>query len=103
MDLMAFLESNWFSLTLLAGACGLSWRLAIKLDNMKSDINNKFDELDARIEKSEKYKEDDKERERLIMQGVEATLKTLHDQGANGSVTESLEAIDRYKLDKAVE
>lgn len=103
MDLMTFLENNWFALTLLAGVSGFSWKLATKIDTMKSDIDSKFDDLDARIKDSEAYRSDDKERERLIMQGVEATLRTLHEKGANGLVTESLNAIDEYKNKKAVE
>lgn len=103
MELMTFLENNWFALTLLAGVAGFSWRLASKFDTMKTDIDKKFDELDERIKDSETYRTDDKEREKLIMQGVEATLRTLHSQGANGPVTESLNAIDEYKSRKAVE
>lgn len=102
MDLMTFIENNWFSLTLLVSVAGGAWRLATKVDNMKDDINKKFDELEYRIKESEQYRTDDKEREKLIMQGVEATLRTLHSQGANGPVTESLNAIDKYKSDKAV-
>lgn len=103
MNLMTFIESNWFELTMLAGVAGTSWKLADTINKMKSTIDNRFGKLEERIEESEKYRSDDKEREKLIMQGVEATLRTLHSQGANGPVTESLKAIDNYKLNKVVE
>ena len=37
------------------------------------------------------------------MNGVEATLKTLHAQGHNGPVTKSLDELNQYKLKKATE
>lgn len=93
-----------------------------------SDIYNKLDELhnilsasnestDIRVYKIEEKidylsnwldefnaKEDDKhERNILIMEGVEATLTTLHNASFNGPVTKSLENINDYKTRKAAE
>ena len=93
-----------------------------------SDIHNKLDEMhnildasnestDIRVYKIEEKidylsnwldefnaKEDDKhERNILIMEGVEATLITLHNASFNGPVTKSLENINNYKTRKAAE
>lgn len=121
MDLVTFIENNWFAIGGLIAICGFVWKssntihdfkdsiekrdkeLDEKLDNMKSEINTKIDNLDERITEQENKRADSTERTRLIMEGVEATLHTLHNQGANGPVTKSLQQIEEYKNRKAVE
>lgn len=88
-----------------------------KLDEMHDTLNASNESTDIRVHKiKEKIdylsnwldefnaKEDDKhERNVLIMEGVEATLTTLHNASFNGPVTKSLENINNYKTRKAAE
>lgn len=67
-----------------------------KIEEKIDYLSNWLDEFNA--------KEDDKhERNILIMEGVEATLTTLHNASFNGPVTKSLENINNYKTRKAAE
>lgn len=88
-----------------------------KLDEMHNILNASNESTDIRVYKIEEKidylsnwldefnaKEDDKhERNILIMEGVEATLTTLHNASFNGPVTKSLENINNYKIRKAAE
>lgn len=88
-----------------------------KLDEMHTILNASNKSTDIRVSKIEKKmdylskwldefnaKEDDKhERNILIMEGIEATLTTLHNASFNGPVTKSLENINNYKTKKAAE
>lgn len=88
-----------------------------KLDEMHSTLNLSNESTDIRVSKIEEKidylskwldefnaKEDDKhERNILIMEGIEATLTTLHNASFNGPVTKSLENINNYKTKKAAE
>ena len=88
-----------------------------KLDEMHNILNASNESTDIRVYKIEEKidylsnwldefnaKEDDKHvRNILIMEGVEATLTTLHNASFNGPVTRSLEDINNYKTKKAVE
>lgn len=121
MDIMTFIESNWFTLSVLASIIGLVWKVSKLIADFKKSINDRDDVLDKRISNVEtKFteqikeisdrvtaqdlkREDNIERTRLIMEGVEATLFTLHGQGANGPVTKSLHAFTEYKNKKAAQ
>lgn len=88
-----------------------------KLDEMHNILNASNESTDIRVYKIEEKidylsnwldefnaKEDDKhERNILIMEGIEATLTTLHNASFNGPVTKSLENINNYKTKKATE
>lgn len=88
-----------------------------KLDEMHNILNASNESTDIRVHKIEEKidylsnwldefnaKEDDKhERNILIMEGIEATLTTLHNASFNGPVTKSLENINNYKTKKAAE
>lgn len=88
-----------------------------KLDEMHNILNASNESTDIRVYKIEEKidylsnwldefnaKEDDKhERNILIMEGIEATLTTLHNASFNGPVTKSLENINNYKTKKAAE
>lgn len=88
-----------------------------KLDEMHNILNASNESTDIRVYRIEEKidylsnwldefnaKEDDKhERNILIMEGVEATLTTLHNASFNGPVTKSLENINNYKTRKAAE
>ena len=51
------------------------------------------------LEKAER--EDDRRRMAIIIKGLRAALDGLHQQGANGRVTESLQELDDYINEKA--
>lgn len=81
-----------------------------RIDDLKNDIkevrkdtNDKIDCLNDRIDLNEQKRVDGQERTRLIMEGVEATLISLHNDGHNGPVTASLKAINDYRNRKASE
>lgn len=121
MDFVSFVEQNWFAIGGLIGIIGCTWKMSTqlhdfkknieerdnkldqKLDDMKEEINNKVKSLEEKVSSQENRHKDDMERTRLIMDGVEATLVSLHNDGHNGPVTKSLEAINEYKSQKAVE
>lgn len=80
------------------------------LDEANNNIDIKISTMEGKIDYLSRWlddfnaKEDDKhERNRLIMEGVEATLTTLHNASFNGPVTKSLENINNYKTRKATE
>lgn len=121
MDFVSFVEQNWFAIGGLIGIIGCTWKMSTqlhdfkknieerdnkldqKLDDMKDEINHKVQALEEKVSSQENRHKDDMERTRLIMDGVEATLVSLHNDGHNGPVTKSLEAINEYKSQKAVE
>lgn len=121
MELMVFIEHNWFTITVIISIITLTSKFTKiiedytkRLDDLKSDIsdmktetNKKFDDINDRLDNELKDrnrdKDDDKERTRLIMQGVEATLISLSNEGHNGPVTQSLMEINDYKNKKALE
>lgn len=130
MDLVTFLEQNWFAITGILTLVGTAWKMSVnlseyktsvkehqeelqrksdeqdekldrKLIDMSDKINGRIDKLEDQFKDQEKHRIDGMERTRLIMDGVEATLVSLHNDGHNGPVTASLEAIDNYKSKKA--
>lgn len=117
MELMEFIEHNWFPITLLISIVSFTIKITnivknydLKFKELKSDMqdfkedtNTKFQEINDKFDDNFKDKEDDKERTRLIMQGVEATLISLKNDGHNGPVTTSLQEINDYKTRKAAE
>lgn len=121
MDLMKFLEENWFQITLIITIIGTVIKLTTRFDNsvnennkkfndlkkdikdLRDDTNDKIDKINKRLDDSDEKRNDGQERTRLIMEGVEATLISLKNEGHNGPVTASLEAINAYKLRKASE
>lgn len=117
MELMKFLEENWFQITLIGTLISFTVKLTNKVnlynsrfDDLKKDIkdfkddtNDKITKINERLDEDDKKRTEGQERTRLIMKGVEATLISLKNEGHNGPVTESLEAINEYKLNKASE
>ena len=73
------------------------------IQKTKKEIEHMIVEKAKQLNEQESRHKDDMERTRLIMDGVEATLVSLHNDGHNGPVTKSLEAINEYKSQKAVE
>lgn len=117
MELMAFIEHNWFPITLIVSIITFTIKitkivntynvrlndLTSEISNLKSENKKKFDEINKRFDNNYTDREDEKERTRLIMQGVEATLISLKNEGHNGPVTTSLQEINDYKTRKASE
>lgn len=131
MDLIKFLEMNWFSITGIIGLLSFvikanntlnnykatveknNERLEAKIDGIHKDMqsemkeikqtfNNKFDDVYEQLQTTETIRKEGSRRTLIIMNGVEATLRTLHDKGANGPVAESLKELERYKSEQAV-
>lgn len=114
---MAFIEHNWFPITLIASIVAFTIKmtkivntyteklndLTAEVSNLKTENKKKFDEINRRFDNHHIDREDEKERTRLIMQGVEATLISLKKDGHNGPVTTSLQEINDYKTRKAAE
>ena len=117
MELMKFIEENWFQITLIGALISFTIKLTNKVntynsrfDDLRDDIeslknttNDKIDEINNRLDNSDEKRKESQERTRLIMEGVEATLISLKNEGHNGPVTSSLEAINEYKIKKASE
>lgn len=131
MDLaITFLRDNWFAISGLIALLGATWRISNtlseyktsvkehhselqnksdeaeqkineKLDEFKLNIDQRIDDIERRMDDNDEQKIDATIRTKLIMDGVEATLVTLHNQGANGPVTQSLKSISEYKSNKA--
>ena len=132
MGLQEFLNNNWFSISCLITIVTLTLQVSTKLNDIQnlsnkgdSDLENNLkdtyttlheeimelrhkvdashEELHNLIKNSEERRDDNNERMRIIMDGVEATLVSLHDDGHNGPVTRSLNAIQDYKSKKSAE
>lgn len=117
MELMAFIEHNWFPITFIISIIGFTIKmvkivndyaeklkiLTLEVSNLKSENTKKFEAINQRLDSNHIDREDEKERTRLIMQGVEATLISLKNDGHNGPVTTSLQEINDYKTRKAAE
>ena len=121
MDLVTFLEQNWFAISLLATIITFVYRitkaldsfeqetkkrdeeLRNSLDDFKKDVKTHFEQVDEKFKELDVKREDEKERTRIIMTGVEATLISLHNEGHNGPVTASLKEISDYKAIKSAE
>ena len=121
MDLVTFLEQNWFTISLLATIITFVYKvtkaldsfeqetkrrdeeLRESLDEFKTSVNTHFKQVDTKFNDLEVKREDEKERTRIIMTGVEATLISLHNEGHNGQVTASLKEIADYKAIKSAE
>lgn len=132
MDLWNIIEENWFNISTLIAMLTFIWKISMAINKHTttidkkftdlqtssdkkdeeiyqqiSDLNKKFHDSHAKIlsqlEESEKHRIEGTERTRIIMNGVEATLVTLHNSGANGPVTKSLDEISEYKSRKAAE
>lgn len=126
MDLVEFLESNWFAIggmiSVVIFTIKQSKNIQKMVDNnenekalLKKSIENQvkenerqFRKIEEKVEKNHKElaealddievrRHESSERTRIIMNGVEATLETLHNNGANGPVTASLKEIKEYK------
>lgn len=74
-----------------------------KIEEIRTEFSISHGELLREVQDIERRREEGTERTRLLMDGVEATLITLHEEGANGPVTSSLQAIQAYKSKKAAE
>lgn len=132
MGLQEFLNNNWFSISCLITIVTLTLQVSTKLNDiqnssnkgdselesdlkdtyvtlheeiieLKHQVDTSHEELQNLIRDSEVRREDSNERMRIIMDGVEATLVSLHDDGHNGPVTRSLNAIQDYKSKKSAE
>lgn len=104
MELMKFIEHNWFQITLIVSLITAITKVVHAFDKYNeeniarhNDTKSQIIEIKSRIEEIEQKRVDGSERTRLIMEGLEATLISLHDDGHNGPVTKSLEAISEYK------
>ena len=124
-DLLEFIKFNWFTLSLIFGILSFGYKTVKYIEDYKKSISEQnkllneklehnFEEirvelnklsnkLDEHIVEQDIFDDDRAERTKLIMNGVEATLKTLHAQGHNGPVTKSLDELNQYKLKKATE
>lgn len=124
-DLLEFIKFNWFTLSLIFGILSFGYKtvkyiedykksiseqdkllnekLEHNFEEIRSELNKLSNKLDAHIVEQDIFDDDRAERTKLIMNGVEATLKTLHAQGHNGPVTKSLDELNQYKLKKATE
>lgn len=125
MDLVSFLEHNWFLITGVGALIAFTWKLgnqfrdykedvkehdeklnqkidklsenvASQINEMKDDVNKKFDDI-------KNARQEGAKRTMIMMRGIEATLVTLHNNGANGPVTDSLNELKEYQLHKATE
>lgn len=121
MDLFTIIEHNWFTISLLATIITLVYKviqalssfeqetkrrdeeLKDSLDDFKVEVNDHFEKVDNKFSELDSRRKDEKERTRIIMTGVEATLMSLHNNGYNGAVTESLNEISDYKAHKSAE
>lgn len=114
MSLMEFIESNWFQITLIATIVIFVIKITRKIDgyinvsnnkidDLKEDTNDKINKINERLDRGDEKRLEGQERTKLIMQGVEATLISLRNDGHNGPVTDSLIAINEYKTRKASE
>lgn len=74
-----------------------------KIEAINEKMETEFKKVNQQLEEHEQRRVDGSERTRIIMSGVEATLITLHNQGYNGPVTESLGEITKYKAKKSAE
>ena len=119
--IVSFLEQNWFAISLLGTLITFVVKVTIALDSFKQDteardeelrvslddfkeeVKNHFMQVDEKFKELEDKREDEKERTRIIMTGVEATLISLHNDGHNGPVTASLKEIADYKARKSAE
>lgn len=104
IELMKFIEHNWFQITLIVSLITAITKVVHAFDKYNeeniarhNDTKSQIIEIKSRIEEIEQKRVDGSERTRLIMEGLEATLISLHDDGHNGPVTKSLEAISEYK------
>ena len=124
-DLLEFIKFNWFTLSLILGILSFGYKtvkyiedykksiseqnrllnekLEHNFEEIRSELNKLSNKLDEHIVEQDIFDDDRAERTKLIMNGVEATLKTLHAQGHNGPVTKSLDELNQYKLKKATE
>lgn len=121
MSLVSFLEQNWFAISLLATIIIFVVKVTKALDSFeqdtkardeelsknlkdfKAEVKGHFEQVDEKFKELEDKREDEKERTRIIMTGVEATLISLHNDGHNGPVTASLKEIADYKARKSAE
>lgn len=80
-------------------------RKGINDDNkeLRKDLMEGYESLSKRMDSMEGKRIAGGERTRIIMDGVEATLMSLRDEGHDGLVTKSLEAIQEYKSRRASE
>lgn len=104
VELMEFIEHNWFQITLIVSLITAITKVVHAFDKYNeeniarhNETKSQIIEIKSRIEEIEQKRVDGSERTRLIMEGLEATLISLHDDGHNGPVTKSLEAISEYK------
>ena len=124
-DLLEFIKFNWFTLSLIFGILSFGYKtvryieeykksiseqdsllnekLEHNFEEIRAELNKLSNKLDEHIIEQDIFDDDRAERTKLIMNGVEATLKTLHAQGHNGPVTKSLDELNQYKLKKATE
>lgn len=73
----------------------------------KSNVTNKFQKIDERLdfledkkEKYEKIAQESKEERIILLEGLLACLDGLKQGGANGRVTEAIQRINNYLIDK---
>lgn len=104
IDLMLFIEHNWFQITLIISLIATIIKAVKAFDKYNDENISRHNETKAEIikiktkmDEMEEKRCEGSERTQLIMEGLEATLISLHDDGHNGPVTKSLEAMSEYK------
>jgi phosphoglycolate phosphatase-like HAD superfamily hydrolase len=126
LDFVEFLEDNWFAIGGMVSVIIFTIKqtkniqkmvdnnetekaqLKQTIENQAKETERQFKKIEDKVEKNHKElaealddievrRYESSERTRIIMNGVEATLETLHSQGANGPVTSSLKEIKEYK------
>ena len=152
MDLVTFIEDNWFAVGSLITLIGFTVKLSRNVqkhidsfevrtskleakdreiykiieknndqlrtelkemrDEIKSEFKSNLADLDlsmtesiqsvnSRLNEIESKRVEGAERTRIMLDGIEATLQSLHNEGHNGPVTKSLQEIHSYKSRKA--
>lgn len=70
---------------------------------LRETLLGSHDELSVEIKKIEERRLGGVERTRIIMDGVEATLVALYNEGHDGPVAQALKSIKDYKSRKAAQ
>lgn len=77
--------------------------ISIKFDELSkknSDQDNEIDKIKSKIEELKKQDTINKVESKIVLRGLLACLKGLKEQGCDGPVTESVNEIEKYLLDK---
>ena len=73
------------------------------IDNRFENIEEHINFLEDKKDKYEKIAQDSKEERLILLEGLLACLDGLKQGGANGAVTEAIQKINNYLIDKSHE